>query len=276
MNKKIAINILAHAYPEHLERLVSALDYKNFEIFIHLDAKALKDKFPKDCNYIYERINCSWGTFSLVEASLSLLKESYCEDFENYILISGQEYPIWSNPTIYSKIMESDLQYIDVFQSEEKHWHNRYTKFYITPKTKKDCFFKKIMESRIRNYLPARKMPLDMTPYFGSQWWSLNKESVNKILSFVKNNPALIHFFRKTRAPDEMFFQTIGMNLGLITNKGHKLSLAMFEDKNPNPKVLTELSDLEILSKSVNFFARKFTENSTMLLNSIDSHLRIR
>ena len=71
---------MAHADPEHLQQLVSAIDDYRNDIFIHLDLKSDILKFntiettKSKLKFIDNRIDVRWGDPSQIYAEYELLK----------------------------------------------------------------------------------------------------------------------------------------------------------------------------------------------------------
>ena len=76
---KIAYLISAHTDPNHLERLIRALDDNQTEFFIHLDARADKKQFasivshPK-VTFLKKRTRVLWGDITQVDYQIELLR----------------------------------------------------------------------------------------------------------------------------------------------------------------------------------------------------------
>ena len=59
----------------------------------------------------------------------------------------------------------------------------------------------------------TRKIPADLQVMIGSQWWCLRRQTIEKILDFVKKRRDVLRFFSTTWIPDETFFQTLVRHL---------------------------------------------------------------
>ena len=95
--RKHAFLILAHSNPQFVARLVNSLVAPNHYFFIHIDKKSKEDfsclKQIPNCTFLKKRVSCNWGGFSLVEATLNLLKEAKAADnFSYFHLLSGTDY----------------------------------------------------------------------------------------------------------------------------------------------------------------------------------------
>src|SRR5690349_19353849 len=98
---KIAYLILAHNTPNHLSRLVRALDSANAAFFIHVDRKSDISPFRKglsqpNTTFLEDRVAVYWGDFSDVRATIELIKKALSHSFEPvyFVLLSGADYPL--------------------------------------------------------------------------------------------------------------------------------------------------------------------------------------
>lgn len=96
--------------------------------------------------------------------------------------------------------------------------------------------------------------------YKASAWFTVSRQTVRSVLSFVRDNPRYVGYYRRTMIPDESFFQTIILNdpaLNVFDD-----NLLHFRWTNPSlgsPDVLT-VRDFDELRTSRKFMARKFDE----------------
>lgn len=113
---KFAFLILAHEDPDHLRRLIHALDDPHFDFFVHVDRKADLDSFRfgsyqlqhSTLTVLENRITTYWGDMSLVDAMLAMYRRAYeTQNYDRYITLSGLDYPLVSNQEIYDSL--SDL-----------------------------------------------------------------------------------------------------------------------------------------------------------------------
>lgn len=103
-----------------------------------------------------------------------------------------------------------------------------------------------------------RKFPKGFSPYFGSQWWILNRPDTEYVLEFIKRNKSFTRFFKYALLPEESFFHTILANsrrkINIINSDCHYLKWPAVCTS--HPITLTE-KDFAELEKSDALFARK-------------------
>jgi len=278
MSNKMCFLVLAHSHFQQLNRLLNSLDYPGFDVYLHVDAKSsYQGALPKNVSLIQPSVICQWGSFSLVQATLELLraaKDSGIE-YRYYTLLSGVDYPVRSNDDIHRKLAESDSEFLDIYQGKNDFRHDWYRKHHLTrfpywPRRLVHMFLHR-MQGRV---LPDKHMPMSMQPYWGSQWWSLSHAAIQYVFDFMMEHPKYLPFFKFSHAPDEMFFHTIILNSSFKSKMKPNLHYIDWKKGGSHPKVLGE-NDFEAFSTGDWLFARKFDLDATPgLLDRIDRELR--
>jgi len=282
---KICYLILVHNNFRHLDRLINALNDADCTFFIHLDRKVVQEYFPQYDNVevIPERTDINWGGFSMVEATLALMKRGmeYSPDADHYVLISGVDYPVRSKEFLYQQL-EKGKEYIDIapvpvpFKPLERYeyyyfdYDRRNLKYYH-PKFLAEVLLKKL---KIKRKAPFRV-------YAGTQWFALTRECVQYILTTVREDKRYMDFFLHTLVPDEAFFQTIIGNSPFLQNTAASLTYTDWEVAVP-PATIEE-RHIDFLESHIEFndeygqrypyFARKFNDGSEKLLEKIKARL---
>ena len=229
---RIAYLIIAHDQPEHLHRMVRALDCDGVGFYIHIDNKVKLSTFrpemleKENVHFLRTRVVVQWMGFSIVEATLLLMQEALKEAsrFDYFVLLSGSDYPIKSNSVIRKFFETSNKEFIMFHRLEDRpHWKPKVEYFYpidLIPiyghsKGVEKSYWRRLFWGRFFKYqwlMPKRSYMAGMIPYGGSDWWSLSYGCVAYVLRFVQENPRFVSFYRYTHAPCEMFFQSIILN----------------------------------------------------------------
>ncbi|RYE37116.1 MAG: hypothetical protein EOP42_00795 [Sphingobacteriaceae bacterium] len=289
MNK--AYIILVHKKPQQLVRLIKTLDDGSATFFIHIDKSvpveqfALLNQFGNKVKLV-ERIHSKWSTFGLVECTLNGLKTAYqCGNkFDRIILLSGQDYPIKSNEQINTFLQESRysnfLEYWPLPNYEK--WPNDRGGMYRIDKYFFGLNQLQLFLSRSINFLGnlfpflRRKLPANMRPYAGSQWWIIDNYALNYIVRFVEENPKYSAFHKYTFGSDELYFQMILLNsqdekiLNSIENNNKRFMKWKTAAAHPD---LLKAEDLSKIKKSNALFARKFDlKKDKEILDLIDKN----
>jgi hypothetical protein len=298
---RITYLILAHNTPNHLTRLVRALDSPNVDFFIHIDRKSdisrFRDRLSQpNVAFLKNRIAIYWGDFSDVEATVRLIKEALKRTVQpNYLcLLSGSDYPLRSP------------QYIEDFFS--RNWGRQFINLVQMPckavgkpierletywlRTPSNCQLAIRAVGRLnqwntkfklvrRDYLKALK---NVAPYAGSQWWALTTDACRYILAFIDSRPDVVKFFNNVYMPDESFFQTIIGNSEFSKHVVRNLTFADWSRPTGGPAIIDgdHLNAFVTMGPIVAddpygrgelLFARKFPDDSSQLTDFIDAHL---
>jgi len=292
---KVAYLILAHTDAPHLAKLVNTLDYRA-RLFIHLDRKADRTAFdafhlPPSAEFIPDSVRVSWGAFSIVQATLNLIKAALDsgETFSHLVLLSGQDYPIKSPEAIYRFLtahpQRQFIRFLDMTTSPNHHMRRIIDYWFWEPWLPAvpaiDRFMRIAMLKIAHRLRPLiAKKPLEgITPAFGSQWWAITPDCAAYILQFVADNPRFMKFYRYVHAPDEHFFHTIIANSPYIDQTNgfedcphcgpHRLANLHAIATSLNK--VHQVSDFDELRQSHQLFVRKVTSTeSSALLARLD------
>jgi hypothetical protein len=99
---KVAHLILAYKDPEQLDNLIEIMGIDDFTFFVHLDKKIDYKNFSfisarRNVVFIKNRVEITWGSFSMNHAIIESFKEILIHDeFDNISVISSQHLPIKS------------------------------------------------------------------------------------------------------------------------------------------------------------------------------------
>lgn len=216
--------VLAHHRPAQVRRLVDALRAEGTGFYVHVDASA-RDDFSRhfqgqDDVVLVPRVAVRYKAFSMVAATLTLLRTARAGSYDYYTLLSGDDYPIKSNGHIAEVLDRSRSQYLAFWRlADRPSWQHKvryhYPVEWISIRDYHRAVLRRVFWAafvRARRFFPRRRHPVGLEPYGGSQWWSLTGDCVDHVLAFVDAHPEFVRFHRTTESPDEMFFQTIVLN----------------------------------------------------------------
>jgi hypothetical protein len=269
---RIAYLVLAHQNLNQLYELTDALNFKDDKVFIHIDAKC-KEIFDhtktnnKNVVLLKKRVYTNWAGYSLVNATMSLLETSSKDIFDYFIILSGQCFPIKSNKYIheffennkgkifmdYKELPDSSLSdggmdkyWYPVFFDQLRFWDNKYRKL-----------INSVLKKTFRLIHYKRKIPVEIKPCFGSQWWAINTLAASFLIDYVKENKKTLKYFKYSWAPDELMIQSIINNSTFNSITINRPFRYIDWNTNGPPKTLT-LTDFEKINQSEFLFARKF------------------
>lgn len=271
---RIVYCLLVHKNPEQVGRLIRNIycssDFYYVNVFgtnsTQQEWKEAFKEFESDRFLVVYKYGKAWGTFQLVNAILDAMNKTARFDYDYFINLSGQCYPLKSIGTIKKTLQGNGSAFMEFLkQPDTVHDRINYS-YYQTPIAKNDKkVFLKI--PRINKQIPG-----NLELYKGSMWFCLNKKHVDCILKYLKDKPDLLRFFKHTLIPDELLFQTILLNSPLKdTVVNDDLRYIDWSKKGvPLPAILT-VNDADNLLNSAKLFARKFDiELDEAVLNLID------
>src|SRR6185437_10412884 len=150
------------------------------------------------------RVPVYWGDFSVVEAILHLLAAALAHParYDYFTLMSGVDYPLQVNSYIMDFFEQrSGCDFINMVPMPAPQLGkeiSRLTRYKCRPGERRFL-------PRTRDY---KKVFGKVVPYAGSTWWSLTRETCEKILDFAHHQAHILEFYKNTDCPDEGFFQT--------------------------------------------------------------------
>jgi hypothetical protein len=294
----VAYVISAFKLPAMLLRLVRRLDAPGTSVFIHVDARTsapvhramtepLADR--PDVRFL-PRHPCHWGDFGHVRATLEGLRALIASGgrFDYVVLLTGQDYPLRSNPEIAAALRRADGRVLmscmpvpnehwtDGGSCRFEHWHfriaGRVASFPGAPFG--DGRLGGVWSSLTRRLGLTRSFPGGMLPYGGSSYWMMPADCARYVHDWTDAHPDWVRFFHHVHVPDEIFFQSIVMN-SPFRNRVEQDDLRYIDwrGKGDSPKVLTS-DDFDALMGSDKLFARKFDPSvDRAVLDRIDRAL---
>ena len=220
---KIAFLLLVHKDPDRVIQQARALTVHGDGVAVHADARMPARQFAKlkagladTPNVTFaRRVKCGWGEYSLVQASLNLIKaaRSAFRDTTHYFLISGDCLPTKSRGYI-DRFLTDDRDHIEAHDFFDTDWIKTGLKrdrlvyrHWFNERQRKWWFYASL--NLQRRFRLERPLPRDLPIHIGSQWWALRASTVERILDCLKSRRDIARFFRTTWIPDETFFQTL-------------------------------------------------------------------
>ncbi len=283
--------VLAHTKPAQFASLVETLTRHGDAVVAHIDAKADQEAFRRHLGrgsaaieFTPERHDIRWGGFGSVAAELAMLERAVrVAPADYYVLLSGVDYPIRPRSQLVAELA-SGAVYMESWPMPDPRHNkpiNRLERVYFPPKNRNSRLFGFVNKAAL--ILPPRRDVQrglgGRRPYGGSQWWALPHRCADQMLGFVRSQPGFVAFFRRSRNPDEMFFQTIVENLPHRPESIRPpLTYANWapdrlEVGGTAPATLT-VADIPVLRQRHAFFARKFDlDRDPTIFDEIDDQL---
>lgn len=281
--------IIAHNQPRLLQRIVSLIDDERNDIFLHIDKKAdvqlFRDLKAEHSKITWvSRINAVWGDISIVKAELSLFKEAAKGDYAYVHLISGSDLPLHSQDFIHNFCQEHQgLQFIGyALQHSDmaNHTDGFYNYYHLFGSWARTSRLKRVF-MKLRQWVRKGQHAVDFHrshPFVarcGYEWTSLTGECVRWLVSHEKE---VLKYFRYTLCPDEAWKQTFILQSPFKDSiyrpeNGNNSSMRLIDWQRGNPYVW-QSEDLDELTHSEAFFARKFSENNWDLIEQLTEHVK--
>jgi hypothetical protein len=209
--RKIAVMMTAHKNDKQVNRLINHLS-KDFDIFVHIDKRSSLKIRETENVFVYKKYKVYWGSFNQIMTTLYLLKKAFKNEYDRYILISGQDLPIKTNEEIKMFFENNDTEYIHIEKIPSlRGWPDmsRLTKYHLNQMNSRiegNKYTQKIARkfSKFMSKIKPRKLDYDF--YGGANWTNYTHNCVKKMLEYLGNNPQYINRFKWTDCADEIFY----------------------------------------------------------------------
>lgn len=277
---RIAFILLCHKNPDAIIRQAEQLTAAGDFIAVHFDASAdaadyaaISAALGQNSNVTFarKRVKCGWGEWSLVQATLNAV-EAAVDAFPqatHFYMVSGDCMPIKSAGFAHQFLDDHDNDFIESYDFFDSNWiktgfreERLIYRHFFNERTQKRRFYTALgLQQRLGL---TRKVPDDVAVMIGSQWWCLRRRTVEALLSFIRERPDVMRFFRTTWIPDETFFQTLVRHL--VPGREidcRTLTFLMFTDYGMPLTFYNDHYDL-LLGQDA-FFARKISAEASEL-----------
>jgi hypothetical protein len=285
----IAIAVLAHRAPAQVAGLVAALQHRDVQVYVHLDARvdarpfeqALRDAGDPEVSWV-SRHAAPWGGPGVVDATVDAIRAALDDGAGYFFLVSGQDRPLRSIDGIV-RFAEAagDRSYLTHWPFPVAHWRGggrdriEFYSYYVRGR-RETCVPRgedvshlngrgRVLNSllRLRTLAkPHRRVPPYVTPFGGDQWLNLSRPAMAYVLDFVAGHPDYRRYHEHTLLPDEIFFQTILAGTEFAERHelmNDSLRFMKWSHDATHPVVITR-ADLAAMRASSALFARKFDE----------------
>ena len=268
---KHAILVMAHGNLSILQKCMELLDDERFDFYIHMDAKStdnghwLKDVCHKSKVVFTERIPVYWGHYSLIEATVMLLKRASEEDdYLYYHLISAVDMPLKTPNEMVSFFNEgpTGTEYINTRGKDGiNDWRMKYRYPFLKcyRRTKSDLInnIQKALYSRVLRF-PRKKgtsiiRDKGWSVYMGDQWWSITGDFCKKIIEIEEE---IMPYWKDCYVSDETFAQTIIMNSAEFKERKSNFKTRLIDWGRGRPYTYRE-DDYDLMMSSPALFVRK-------------------
>jgi len=269
--------MLVHQDLDRAAQVASHWAKSGCPVVIHVDSRAplvefeaLRARLESSRKIqLSDRRACDWGQFSIVEATQSAaaqLLQNY-PGVSHVFLASGSCLPIRPIAELQEFLAaHKKTDFIESVTTEEVTWTvggldlERFTLRFPFSWKKRRWLFDKYVDLQRRIGF-SRKIPGNIEPHLGSQWWCLTRQTLSAILEDPKR-PEIDAYFRKVWIPDEAYFQSLVRNFSSRI-ESRSLTLSKF-DYQGKPHIFYD-DHLQMLRRSEAFIARKIWTRADML-----------
>lgn len=249
-------------------------------VVIHVDAKVDRKTFRAfkagfDGNELVKfskRHKCEWGMWGLVAASQSaseLMLKTF-PDVRHVYLSSGSCLPLRPVSDLVSYLDERpQTDFIESATTADVPWTvggldaERFTlRFPFSWKSQRYLFDRYVALQRRVGF--ERRIPKDLVPHMGSQWWCLTRQTLSAILE-DPDRSVYDRYFKRVWIPDESYFQTLA-RLYSTNIESRSLTLSKFDHQGKPHNFYND--HLQLLRRSDCFVARKIWPNADRLYDA--------
>ena len=218
------------------------------------------------------RFACEWGTFSLVGATIEATSQ-LLRDFpqvEHVYLTSGSCLPLRPVSELQAHLAaHPGTDFIESVTTADVGWtvgglnKERFTlRFPFSWRRQRRLFDAYVeLQRRLRF---QRRIPAELVPHLGSQWWCLTRKTLEAILNHPDRR-RIDRYFRRVWIPDESYFQSLVRLVGAKV-ESRSLTLSKF-DFQGRPHVFYD-DHLHLLRRSEAFLARKIWPDAELLYST--------
>lgn len=223
---------------------------------------------------------CEWGTWGIVAASqeaATVMLRDFAEVRHVY-LASGSCLPLRPVEELRAYLDERPkTDFIESVTTEDVGWtiggldFERFTLRFPFSWRKQKWWFDTYVKLQ-RKVGFRRKIPAELVPHLGSQWWCLTRRTLSAILEHPERSK-IDRYFQKVWIPDESYFQTLVRQVS-STVESRSLTLSKF-DFQGKPHIFYD-DHLQLLRRSDCFVARKIWPDAIKLYGAFLSDDRSR
>ena len=307
---ELAAVVLAHDDPDHVTRLLGALD--GLPVFVHCDAKtprAVAARMTSAAHtYPLPRLDTRLSSWSLVAAELAGVQAALSSTGARHVaVLSGADYPLLRVPELVELLQAwQGRSFIYNRPLPFEKWNTRWhpdggawrTRYRVL--THGDHLVT-LRGRHLRSPIPRRR-PQGLELRASSQWKVYSRRDAELLLRITESRPDLVAFWRSTFIPEESYVASVLASPRLVGSAALVPCLANpwfldFPDGGTHPRWLGD-DDFDALARARSappydpatprpgvadppaeyrrLFARKFSSTrSRSLIERIDAELRV-
>lgn len=225
--KKHVFLMQAHKEPELVERILHRLEAPNHYFIINIDQKVSREdlkKFGESFNKINNilstrHFNVMHGGYSQIDCTINQLKDLYnrLPNFDYIHTISGQCYPCVSQADFDEYFEQGKKSYMqqDSYENLTKWKKDKYPRrlehWYCWDVFNSKWMLKCHIPSMLNRVIYRINRPYEYydTLWGGWNWFSLEHEACNYLMSQLKDHQEFVQRYKYTYCGDELIFSSI-------------------------------------------------------------------
>ena len=265
----VGIVMLVHTALDRAEQVARHWTAAGCPVVIHVDRnvprrvfRAFQRAMADDSMVLFcKRHRCEWGTWGIVAASQSgseMMLENFA-DVRHVYLASGSCLPLRPVQELIDYLAaRPQTDFIESATTADVPWtvggldSERFTLRFPFSWKKQRYLFDRYVELQRRIGM-KRRIPNNLVPHMGSQWWCLTRRTLSAILQDPERD-RYDRYFRRVWIPDESYFQSLA-RLYATSIESRSLTLSKF-DFQGKPHIFYD-DHLQLLRRSDCFVARK-------------------
>ena len=283
---KVAFIVLCHGPVDGVLELLNLPYFRNdaIKLYVHYDRKSgakNADRLRKETTSLKnvvvldQQINCRWGEYSLVEATLLGLEAAVNDsEFvpEFCYLISGSCFPIKPFEALQSYLLANlNKDFIEAVDPQVKQWSvggyetERLRLYYpFNFQTQRSLFE---ASGAIQRFLRiSRRLPPAINIRFGAQWFCLRRETARLTVAYLRKK-GVRRFFKASWIPDESAIQSTVATVR-FQHENAGFSLTYYEFNSAGRPITFYDDHVDHLAKQPHFFARKRSHDAQRLIEA--------
>ncbi|MDR7124197.1 beta-1,6-N-acetylglucosaminyltransferase [Pseudotabrizicola sp. 4114] len=269
--------MLCHTALDRAAQVARHWAVRECPVVIHVDRRVAAKRYSQLVADLADLSNvrfsgrhaCEWGTWGIVaasqEAATVMLRDF--PQVRHVYLASGSCLPLRPVEELRAYLDERPkTDFIESVTTEDVGWtiggldFERFTlRFPFSWRKQKWWFDTYVKLQRMVGF--RRKIPAELVPHLGSQWWCLTRQTLSAILEHPERDK-IDRYFQKVWIPDESYFQTLVRQVS-STVESRSLTLSKF-DFQGKPHIFYD-DHLQLLRRSDCFVARKIWPDAVKL-----------
>lgn len=238
-------------------------------VVMHVDAQVSDARFARlqtaladlDNVRFCKRYRCEWGMWGLVAATQTAVQDLLdgFKDVQHVYMASGACLPLRPVAELEAYLRaHHEVDFIESYQVGQGEWvqggfeAERFTRHFPFSWKKRRWLFDRLVDVQ-RFFGIKRRVPAELVPHVGGQWWCLRRKTLEAILNDPKR-AEFDRYFKGVWIPDESYFQTL-VRRHSRNIECRSLTLSRF-DHLGKPHIFYD-DHAEVLAQTKCFVARK-------------------